>query len=312
LPPPLDDNDNVDEANGLYWSKVQFTAIAGHTYYIGVGTAGYIDSYEGAFRLNLNGGGPTLPTRPPNDNIANAYVLGPLNTSGNVFGTTVNATQQDGEPKPRDTTIGSAGTVWYRYEPRGVGGGNITVTLDGNYDTVLAVYRGYNGSITSLIPIAVNDDISSTNTDSRLTWAARNDTNYYIQVSGYNGASGPYGMYLTRQPFSQDTVAPAGRFKSPPTDYTNTPRTMKPWVEYSEDVGHAGRSFVYLWRWNGSSWIQEGASKQYRDYKNRVTLVPNTGTSPALRANTWYNVRFSVYDAHGNNTVTQWKFKTGA
>jgi hypothetical protein len=232
-------------------------------------------------------------------------VLGPLITNGNVAVRTSGATQQTGEPKPPGINIGTAGTVWYRYEPRGEGGGNITLDFQAGYDSVIAVYRG--SSLTSLIPIASNNNPAGNN--SKVTFAARNDRNYYIQATGYNGAAGTGMIYLSRQPFSADTTAPWRTWRAPVEDQTGVSRNVIPASRWSEDVGHAGRNYVYLWRWNGSSWVQLSTSKRYTDYGNKLELIPSIRP---LNANTWYSVRFSVYDAHGNYTSRAWKFKTGA
>ena len=59
-------------------------------------------------------------------------------------------------------------------------------TIGSDFDTLLAVYTG--NSITSLSPVASNDDIDSQILTSRVTFVATNNTTYQIAVDGFDGA----------------------------------------------------------------------------------------------------------------------------
>jgi M6 family metalloprotease-like protein len=81
-------------------------------------------------------------------------------------------------------------SVWYKLTP--VVSGNITVdTIGSNYDTILSVWKGARGSLTS---VACNDDDPGLDLLSRLTFTAQAGTTYYIEVASYS--SSPTGTTL--------------------------------------------------------------------------------------------------------------------
>ena len=123
------------------------------------------------------------PSAPPNDNFANAtYISG---ASGNIDGTTINATFESGEPHP----ISSGGaSVWYRW----VAPSNGTLTIGTGptgagialTDTTLALFTG--ATVSTLTLIGADDD-SGPGFYSLLSSAVTSGTTYYIQVDSYGG-----------------------------------------------------------------------------------------------------------------------------
>jgi hypothetical protein len=66
----------------------------------------------------------------------------------------------------------------------------VTVNTHGSaFDTTLAVYTG--SALASLTKVAENDDTSSTDHTSTVTFTATAGTRYLIQVDGYTGTSHP-------------------------------------------------------------------------------------------------------------------------
>jgi len=77
--------------------------------------------------------------------------------------------------------------VWYSYTPS-TSGTKTADTMGSSHDTVLAVYTG--STLTGLTLVGCNDDISTSDLDSRVTWTATAGVTYRIQAGGYSGATG--------------------------------------------------------------------------------------------------------------------------
>lgn len=168
---------NDDIASGNYQSRISFSASAGTTYRIQAG------GYNGATgSLTLKVIAPSAPScSGPSNNCfstAQAFTSKPQTWTQSTNG----ATLESGEPRP----CGSIGdTVWYRYSQSTTGSVAFD-TIGSGYDTVLAAYTG--SSLSSLSNVACNDDYSGL--QSRVAFTATAGTTYWIQVGGYNGASG--------------------------------------------------------------------------------------------------------------------------
>ncbi|MEX2210206.1 MAG: HYR domain-containing protein [Gaiellaceae bacterium] len=127
-------------------------------------------------------------TPPANDDFANAIVL--AGNNGSVNGTTVDATNESGEPNPAHS-VG----VWYSWTPVGTG----TVTFDTcggvtDYDTYLNVYTGV--GLASLTQIAENDDFCSGFfgfRQSEVMFAFAGQT-YWIRVGGFGINTGDFTL----------------------------------------------------------------------------------------------------------------------
>ena len=182
---------NDDAAVGTASSKLSFAAVAGTSYYIDVDGFGDWrspdDQDRGSFTLHWSQAGGSTPA---NDAFANASVLS--GASGSATGDTTGATRESGEP----TIVGNGGghSVWFSWTPAASG----TATFDthgSTFDTTLAVYTG--SSLGGLTKVAENDDASSSDATSALTFAATAGTAYRVQLDGYSGTSRPpwYGAY---------------------------------------------------------------------------------------------------------------------
>jgi subtilisin-like proprotein convertase family protein len=121
---------------------------------------------------------------PANDNFANAQAL-----SGGfsaVQANNQNATVEPGEPNHAGNPGGHS--LWFQWTAPITK--SVTIdTIGSSFNTLLAVYTGT--SVSSLTPIASNDDISSPdNLQSSVTFNANVGVVYDIAVDGYNGATG--------------------------------------------------------------------------------------------------------------------------
>jgi len=116
-----------------------------------------------------------------NDAFADRFVL-----SGSSFGTTGGNSafsKESGEPSHAGNQGGKS--AWWRWTAPA--SGSFTINTSGSsFDTLLAVYTG--GSVSTLIPVAANDD-SPTDLTSEVTFTATAGTVYQIAVDGYSGGS---------------------------------------------------------------------------------------------------------------------------
>ena len=159
---------------------------------------------------------------------------------------TTGATTESGEPSP---CAGIANTVWFTWTPS-VSGTATFDTVGSAYDTALAVYTG--STLTGLTNRGCNDDISSTDQDSRLSLSVTAGTNYRIQVGGYNGATGSLTFRVTAPTTSCGTPANnnfacATGIASRP--YSNTQSTSGATLESGEPrpCGSIGGTVWYTW-----------------------------------------------------------------
>jgi len=130
---------------------------------------------------------------PPNDDFAAAIAV---DDGFSEQRDTAGATLEPAEPQPSCIDVGS--TVWYRFAPEGAGTFRISTT-NSKFDTVLGVYVG--NSLTTLTEVACNDDFDD-RMQARLDLVADAGDTYFIQVGGYQAATG-----LLR--FSVERVGPA-------------------------------------------------------------------------------------------------------
>jgi hypothetical protein len=128
------------------------------------------------------------PNSPPaNDMFANAQLIS--GATGYVTGTNVDATLEPGEPSGFTTDK----TVWYRWTAPSNLSMTFQTTAGTLSDTVLGVYVG--SAVNSLTMVTWNDDINGVqDRSSRVTFIANAGTTYKIQVRGYAGSSGTFGL----------------------------------------------------------------------------------------------------------------------
>ncbi|HTD68273.1 MAG TPA: Ig-like domain-containing protein [Candidatus Limnocylindria bacterium] len=102
-----------------------------------------------------------------------------------VLGTNTYATAETDEPNHAGNAAGRS--LWWRWQANASGPVTAT-TLGSSFDTVLAIYTGSN--VASLTLVAANDDAGSTNKSSQASFAAIQDTTYFLAVDGAFSASG--------------------------------------------------------------------------------------------------------------------------
>ena len=164
---------NDDISSTIRQSRVAFNPLAGTTYCIAV------DGWNGATGNIVL----TLDQNVANDNFANCEFIGGAN--GTVTGSNVGATKEAGEPDHAGKLGGHS--IWYCWTAPDTASVSFD-TVGSTFDTLLAVYVG--NSVNGLAAVASNDDIASTNFQSRVTFTALVTTQYHIAIDGYNGASG--------------------------------------------------------------------------------------------------------------------------
>jgi Tol biopolymer transport system component len=129
----------------------------------------------------------TAAFAPANDNLALAQVVSGL--PGTTTASNVGATKEAGEPYHAYDTGGSS--VWFKWQATATRSVDFS-TAGSGFDTVLAVYQG--ASVSSLSEVASNDEVSATDSTSRVTFDAIAGQIYYIAVDGgfdgYTAASG--------------------------------------------------------------------------------------------------------------------------
>jgi Ca2+-binding RTX toxin-like protein len=238
---PLACNDNISTTD--LDSRVTFTAIAGATYYFQVSSQG--TGPGGTLTFHLSG-----PTGTPWDDYYQPLAISvlPYTHTGN----TSTATIQAGEPVP-SCVSSHDNSVWYTYRPSTA----MVLTADtrgSNYDTVLQVYEG---SWATRVPSGCDDDISTTDPDSEVTFSAKANTTYYFQVSSVGNPSngGTLVFHLAAEPEPPwDEYTDPYEITSLPFEDDNVDTTMatlqtgepKPscvsghnnsvWYEYTPDV----------------------------------------------------------------------------
>lgn len=133
------------------------------------------------------------PTKPRNDDFANRSVLQGKSATGRA--NTTDASNELGEPDHANV-LGGASVWWTWTAPDN---GKVIITTKGStFDTVLGVYTGLD--LSSLDPIAGNDDDSHGGHTSRVLFQAIKGTTYQIAVDGYRGATGQVKLTLSEGP----------------------------------------------------------------------------------------------------------------
>ena len=123
---------------------------------------------------------------------ANDLCAGAININCNqtITGTTVAATID--AVSSCITALNSSPGVWYKFTGDGAG---TTLSLCGSgYDTKIGVFRG---SCAGLICVSGNDDFLGCALQSQVSFTTTPGTNYFILVTGFNGASGAFSLART-------------------------------------------------------------------------------------------------------------------
>jgi len=175
-------NDDFQSAQ----SRVVFSAVAGTTYYIMVGSS--YSNPGGSLLFQAMEAEPPPPP-PPNDDIADATVITALPFTDGPL-TTATATTTADDPD----CAGHGHTVWYVVTPT-ADRFMIVHTFGSKYDTTVSVYTGAPGALT---PLACNDNFQSA--QSRVVFQARAGTTYYIMVGSSYGGPGGRLLFWAAEP----------------------------------------------------------------------------------------------------------------
>ena len=162
----------ASNANGKS-SAINFPVSAGVSYKIAVdGAGGTGGSYSLAWQFSL---------APSNDSFANASAIPSATPTGQVTGSSQNATKEAGEP----AHAGDAGgrSLWYTWTAPASGIVKFTTTGSG-FNTLLAVYTG--AAVSSLTPVASDKNGSS----STVSFPVLANEGYKIALDGAAGVGG--------------------------------------------------------------------------------------------------------------------------
>jgi hypothetical protein len=124
-----------------------------------------------------------LAAPPSNDNFANAAALS--GSAGSVQGSTVDATDEAGEPA--GATLG----IWYSWKPAVSGAAVFDTCAAANYDSWVDIFTG--SSLGSLTLVASGDDGCGFK-QSITPFRARAGTQYWIRVGGFNRNVGTFTL----------------------------------------------------------------------------------------------------------------------
>jgi hypothetical protein len=169
----------VDNAGGALASKLTFAAKGGASYLVQAGGA---HGATGSLQISAD----CVPACPPQiDNLGAGFLYLPMAESWRTAG----ATTQPGEASP----CGGIGkTVWYLY---GVSQDTQRIAIDtegSDFDTVIALYAAPNDGalddVAKFQPLQCVD--RARDGSERLTFDAKPDAYYAVQIGGHNGASG--------------------------------------------------------------------------------------------------------------------------
>ena len=137
------------------------------------------------------GGGGGTPGAAGSDNFSNATIIpatcSPATQSLVNTGSNVGYTKETSEP-PTSSTYQK--TAWFRFTAPSTVSYTFS-TVGSNFDTLLTVFSGT--TFANLSVLASNDDGGGSGT-SLLSINLTSGQQYYIQVAGYNGASGNYTL----------------------------------------------------------------------------------------------------------------------
>ncbi len=182
-----------------------------------------------------------------NDAFTNRFVL--TGATNNAGGANATATKETGEPSHAGNSGG--GSLWWSWTAPA--SGSVTInTLHSTFNTLLAVYTG--NAVNALTSIASNDNISTSVTQSSVTFNAPTGTVYQIAVDGRSNARGtvslqivqtvPSGIITTSvAPASSGTTAGAGTFANGAsrtlTAFANAGYAFSHWSEGGSTVSTA-------------------------------------------------------------------------
>jgi hypothetical protein len=156
-------------------------AVGSHTFQVrGRDAVGNLDASPASRTWTI-----TAPpaTGPAGDRFSASVPL--TGTTGKATASNVGATLETGEPVHAGVSNGAS--IWWVWTAPATR--SVTIDTAGSgFDTILAVYRG--SAVNALTKVVANDDVSSTNRTSKVTFSATAGTVYRIAVAGYAAATG--------------------------------------------------------------------------------------------------------------------------
>lgn len=192
---------------------------------------------------------PTPIPRPANDNFANAQTIS--GNVGRVTGTNVNATKEWTEPQHAGNIGGKS--VWYKWTAPFAGTATF-MTTGSSFNTLLGVYTGT--IVSALTAVASNNNVSTTNLTSTLTFKAVAGTTYRIAVDGFNATSTPSSAASGNVVLSWTMLASNDRFASAQVITGISGKVVGSNVNATKELGEpshspdgnaGGKSVWYVW-----------------------------------------------------------------
>jgi hypothetical protein len=162
---------------------------------------------------------------PANDNFPGATITPSVQTA-----TTTGATTQSAEPLSFACDAGTVPigkTVWYSYTPT-TNGALTFSTVGSGFDTIVRAYTGSDIASLTAVPNACDDDVSSGDTTSLISFAATAGTSYRFQVGGYDSDAGSLAATLSYQDGGTPPTPAPGPNPSPQPSPSPTPPTPTP------------------------------------------------------------------------------------
>jgi hypothetical protein len=108
--------------------------------------------------------------------------------NGTISGSNLDATGEPGEPDHAGIAM-PLNSIWCKWTAPANGSATFDTT-GSSFDTTLAVYTG--SAVNALTPVASNNDISTNDNQSRVTFDALQGVTYYVAVDGAGSAKGNY------------------------------------------------------------------------------------------------------------------------
>ncbi|MCC5808150.1 MAG: S8 family serine peptidase [Opitutales bacterium] len=257
---PVGANDNA-AGTLLKFSRVEFQAIAGTTYYFAV------DGKDGTFG-NVSA---TLALPPTNDNLENAAILSGTDVTRGV--TTAFASREDGEPIHWPGS-GVGETVWYTWTaPEN---GRTSLDLSGSFFRgIIAVYTG---SALNNLALVARDGAG--NRFAQLTFEATQGTTYRIAVDAWDFSllNAPLRLRMVPIP-PNDNFADAAELQGIRATATGSN------VGATRETGETGNGGPSVWhRWTAPAFGEYGIYGERLNKPDRWIVVLNVFTGSAVNA----------------------------
>ena len=272
---------NNDAGVGIRTSLLQFSMVAGTTYFIAIdGNRGATGAYV------LTATGSPLSQAPANDiadlptNLGNGVSF---TQSGSILG----ATAQSGEPAL--ARLPATRSVWFTYTAPATGR-LVVDTIGSDFNSVLGVYSGTVGVFSSLKLLAANDDITTGNLQSSVSLPVTSGTTYIIKLDGRKSSTGSYtlrGTFSTPLPtcpapatasFTMTKVAGTTTYTPSVSWSAVTGPVGYPVTAYEVQLMYAGQTVVNSGSLSAATRSWSGTALLKLGYTSRVRAIAGTIT----------------------------------